>query len=103
MALINIRRNDAGVVSFDPSPANLDSTSDFAVWANLDPQAEHQPTLKGKAANWWMDDPLPRAVAGQPAATSPPVSLTGTTPLTYCDGLDPTIEGTINFVSTPLP
>ena len=102
MALINIIR-DGSVVRFDPSPANLDSKSDFAVWANQDPVAEHQPTLKGKPEDWWMASPLPRAVAGQPAATSPPVSLTGTSPLTYCDGLDPSIEGTINFVSTPLP
>ena len=102
MALINIIR-DGDVVRFDPSPADLDSTSDFAVWANLDPKAEHQPTLKGQAKDWWMTDPLPRAVAGQPAATSPPVSLTGTAPLTYVDGLDTSIEGTLNFVSTPLP
>src|SRR5262245_9379100 len=104
MALINIVR-DGNVVRFDPSPADLDSKSDFAVWANQDPMAEHQPTLKGKPADWWMNDPLPPAVAGQPAATSPSISLTGTvgTPLTYCDGLDTSIEGTINFVSTPLP
>ena len=101
MALINIRRTAAGVI-FDPSPASLDSKSDFAVWANLDPDAEHQPSLPGKPKDWWMDDPLPRFVAGQPPATSPSINLTGTTPLTYVDGLDNSIQGAINFVSTPL-
>ena len=102
MALINIVR-EGDVVRFDPSPASLDSKSDFAVWANLDPNARHQPTLKGKAADWWMSNPLPPFVAGQPAATSPAINLNGTAPLTYVDGLAPSIEGTINFVSTPLP
>jgi hypothetical protein len=101
MALINIRRTSAGVI-FDPSPAELDSKTDFAVWANLDPDAEHQPSLPGKAKDWWMDDPLPRFVDGQAPATSPPVNLTGTAPLTYVDGLDPSVRGVINFVSTPL-
>ena len=101
MALINIKRT-GDVVKFEPNPADLDSTSDFAVWANLDPDAEHQPSLPGKPANWWMDNPLPRFVAGEEPATSPPVNLTGTQPLTYCDGLDSSIEGQINFVSTPL-
>jgi hypothetical protein len=103
MALIYIKRNDAGVVYFEPSPADLDSQSDFAVWANLDKNAPHQPTLKGQAVDWWMSDPLPPFVDGQPAATSPAVNLTGTAPLTYVDGLDTSVEGTINFVSTPLP
>lgn len=107
MALIYIKRTDAGVI-FDPSPANLDATSDFAVWANLDPDAEHQPSLPGKAADWWMDNSLPRFVDGQPAATSPSINLnpamTGVVnnSLTYADGLDNKIQGTINFVSTPL-
>jgi hypothetical protein len=101
MALINIRRN-GGVVTFDPSPANLDSVSDFAVWANLDPEAEHQPSLPGKPKDLWMDNSLPRFVAGQPAATSPAINLNGTAPLTYVDGLDTNIVGVINFVSTPL-
>ena len=101
MALIFIRRNGA-VVTFDPSPADLDSISDFAVWANLDPDAEHQPSLPGKAIDWWMDDPLPPYVAGQPAATSPAINLNGTVPLTYVDGLDSSIVGVINFVKTPL-
>jgi len=106
MALINIKRTETGVI-FDPSPANLDATSDFAVWANLDPDEEHQPTLQGKDVNWWMDDPLPRFVDGQPAATSPAINLTtkknpdGTPildPITYVDGKDTNVIGIINFV-----
>jgi len=98
MALINIIR-DGDVVRFDPEPASLDSASDFAVWANLDPVDPHQPTLKGQAKDWWMNDPLPPAVAGQPAATSPPVSLTGPNQVTYVDGLQKTdAQGHINFV-----
>ena len=97
MALINIIR-DGDVVRFDPSPADLDSTSDFAVWANLDPMSPHQPTKPGKGADYWMDDPLPAAAEGQPAATSPPVSLTGTGTIQYVDGVDATIVGYIKFV-----
>lgn len=109
MALINIRRTAAGVV-FDPPTADLDSTSDFAVWANLDPDAEHQPTALGQPPNWWMDNALPRFVEGQPAATSPAINLNGAagTTLQYQDtyqdndGSQKTITGNIKFVNTAL-
>ncbi len=108
MALINIRRLSPTLVVFDPDPAELDATTDFAVWANLDPDAEHQPSMPGKAKDWWMDDPLPRFVTGQDAATSPAINMSATMPgvvnntLTYVDGLDNGIQATIKFVSTPL-
>ena len=105
MALILIKRSAAGVVYFEPSPADLDSKSDFAVWSNLDPEAEHQPTMKGKPENYWMDYALPKFVTGENAATSPAINLNGpaASSLTYVDGLDTSVEGTINFVNTVLP
>lgn len=109
MALINIKRLSPTSVVFEPDPAELDSATDFAVWANLDPDAPHQPSLPGKAKDWWMDNPLPPFVAGQAAATSPQINLNATVSgvvnnkLEYVDGLDSNIKGTIAFVSTPLP
>jgi hypothetical protein len=99
MATINIKRDENGNLAFDPPTVKF-GAGDFAVWANLDPQADHQPTLQGKPANYWMDYPLPKFVEGQPAATSPAINLTGTasTPITYVDGLNPTAAtGTITF------
>lgn len=98
MALINIRRN-AGQVVYDPPTIKL-ATNDFVVWSNQDPEAAHQPTLLGKAADYWMSNQLPKFVAGQPAATSPAINLTGQagTSITYVDGLDPNAgSGTITF------
>jgi plastocyanin len=98
VALINIRRN-AGQVVYDPPTVKL-AANDFVVWANQDPEAAHQPTLQGKPADYWMTDSLPKFVAGQPAATSPAISLTGTagTEITYVDGLDPNAgSGKITF------
>ena len=98
MALINIRRN-AGQAVYDPPTVKL-ATNDFVVWANQDPEAAHQPTLQGKAADYWMSDSLPSFVQGQPAATSPAINLTGTagSSITYVDGLDPDAgSGKITF------
>ena len=98
MATINIRRQGGNVV-YDPPTITL-GKGDFVVWANQDPQAAHQPTLQGKAADYWMNDKLPSFVAGQVAATSPAISLSGTagTSITYVDGLDPGAgSGTIKF------
>ena len=98
MALINIKRN-AGQVVYDPPTVKL-ATNDFVVWANQDPEAAHQPTLQGRAADFWMRNSLPKFVAGQPAATSPAINLTGTagSSITYVDGLDPNAgSGTITF------
>src|SRR5687767_13674061 len=101
MALISIRRDAVtGQVVFDPSSVTLGTVGDFAVWANYDPQASHQPTLQGKPADWWMNDSLPPFVEGQPAATSPAINLSGTagTSITYVDGLDlAVLLGTIAF------
>lgn len=101
MALINIRRLSPTSVVFEPDPAQLDSKSDFAVWANLDPDSEHRPTAAGQGPDWWLEYPLPRFVQGQPAATSPQVNLNGPvgTPLSYEDSVDRSIKGTINFVT----
>jgi hypothetical protein len=100
MALISIRRDPAtGQVVFDPPTLQL-GVNDFAVWANYDPQAAHQPTKQGQAADYWLDNSLPPFVDGQPAATSPALNLTGTaaTPITYVDGLDSAVApGTITF------
>lgn len=110
MALIKIIRVSPTSVVFQPDPAELDSGSDFAVWANLDPDAEHQPTALGQPPNWWMDNALPRFVDGQPAATSPAINLNGAvnTTIQYqdtyqdSDGLPKTITGKIKFVNTLL-
>ena len=100
MALISIRRDSStGQVVFDPSPIQL-GKGDFAVWANYDPDASHQPTKQGQAADYWMNDSLPPFVEGQPAATSPAISFAGTpgTSITYVDGLDSAVApGTITF------
>lgn len=102
MATINIRRDDNGMIYYDP-PALTLGAGDFVVWSNRDPQAAHQPTLQGKPADWWMTDQLPSYVDGQPAATSPAINLvgpngpTGNT-ITYVDGLDPNgATGTIKI------
>ena len=94
MATISITRKDGRVV-YDPDEITIATTGDFVIWANLDPDADHQPTLQGEAADYWMDDPLPRAVEGQPAACSPVLNLAGTAgqPITYVDGLDPEAGG----------
>ena len=101
MALISIRRDESGNVYYDPPAVTL-GAGDFVVWANKDPQAAHQPTLEGKPADWWMTDPLPCFVDGQPAATSPAINLVGAKPtgatITYVDGLDPSeASGTIKI------
>ena len=100
MALISIRRDPAtGQVFFDPSDVKL-ATNDFAVWANYDPDASHQPTKLGQAADYWMNDSLPPFAEGQPAATSPAINVTGTagTAITYVDGLDSAVgAGTLSF------
>jgi hypothetical protein len=99
MATISIRRDDNGMIYYDP-PALTLGAGDFVVWSNKDPQAAHQPTLQGKPADWWMTDQLPCFVDGQPAATSPAINLAGAagTSIVYVDGLDPDAgSGTISF------
>jgi hypothetical protein len=111
MPLITISRDSSGKLVFDPPVVTLDPAADFVSWANLDPDGEHQPTRQGKPKDYWLDDPLPRFVEGQPAATSPAVALTplspdvtwppcegvlGTVCISYVDGLDPdAASGTI--------
>lgn len=104
MALINIKRISPTMVVFEPDPAELDSVSDFAVWANLDPDAAHQPTASGKPEDWWMTDSLPKFVNGQPAAVSPVINLNGpaNSTISYEDGKDRSIKGTIKFVNAPV-
>ncbi|HEX7151623.1 MAG TPA: hypothetical protein VF618_09065 [Thermoanaerobaculia bacterium] len=100
MATISIKRVEGKVV-YDPSPLKLDVTSDFVVWANEDPDAAHQPTLEGQAADYWILHALPPAVAGQPAATSAAVNFSGYSAgdsVTYVDGLAPNDgSGTLTF------
>jgi hypothetical protein len=101
MATINITRDDDGNVVYDPPEITIATAGDFVIWANLDDQAPHQPTLEGQAADYWMNDPLPPFEVGQPAACSPVINLAGTAgqPITYVDGLEPDAgSGTINFV-----
>ena len=102
MATISISSKDGKVV-FDPPEITLDATTDdWVTWANLDEHGEHQPTLSGKPADYWLNDPLPPFVQGQPAATSPPIILKGTTSITYVDGLHPDDgSGTIHFYVPP--
>jgi hypothetical protein len=98
MATVMIRRVE-GVIVFDPSPVELGS-NDFVMWANLDPEAPHQPTPDKRQPALWMDFPLPPFVDGEPAATSPALSITGAagTSKTYYDGCDPDgPAGTISF------
>ena len=100
MALITIRRDaSTGQVVFDPSTIQL-GKGDFAVWANYDPEASHQPTKEGQPADYWMNDSLPPYVDGQPAATSPAIGFAGAagTSITYVDGLDGSVApGTLTF------
>lgn len=101
MATINITRDDDGNVVYEPPDITIATAGDFVIWANLDDQADHQPTLQGQAADYWMNDRLPMFVEGQPAACSPVINLAGTAgqPITYVDGLEPDAgSGTINFV-----
>ena len=100
MATISIKRV-GGQVVFDPSSLTLDRNTDFVIFVNDDPDAEHQPTQQGQAANYWMDNPLTRAVAGQPSGTSPAINFSGLPAgltITYVDGLAPDAgSGTLNF------
>jgi plastocyanin len=97
MALVKIVRSGANLV-FDPDPVTLAKSGDFIVWANHDPSSAHQPTMKGQAPNYWMDDPLPKFVAGQPAATSPAINLAGPPSISYvADANSSSPVGTINF------
>jgi plastocyanin len=98
MATVQIKRVGDTVV-FDPSTVELGS-NDFVMWANLDPEASHQPTPDKTQPSLWMDFPLPPFVDGEPAATSPALSITGTagTSRVYFDGCDPDGPGgTISF------
>lgn len=118
MPLIAISRDSSGKLVFDPPSVTLDATGDFVSWANFDPRGPHQPTLQGQAKDYWLNDPLPPFVEGQPAATSPTVALTplsgqegypacpgvlGAVCVTYVDGLDPDAgSGTIRIpLGTP--
>ncbi len=99
MATINIKRDGSNVV-YEPAEITIATKGDFVIWANHD-EKPHQPTLKGKAADYWMKDPLPPFEVGQPAACSPVINLAGTAGqlITYVDGLEPNAGwGTINFV-----
>src|SRR5206468_11904207 len=90
MATVNIRREGGNIV-YDPSPILL-TANDFIVFANLDPDAPHQPAPVGKPATYWFDNSLPPFVGGQPAATSPAINLSGTAGVTktrYEGGLTP--------------
>src|ERR1044071_9208173 len=101
MATITITRDRGGNVVYDPPELTIATAGDFVIWSNHDPEAPHQPTLQGKAADYWMNDQLPPFEQGQPAACSPVINLAGTAgqPITYVDGLDPDAgSGTINFV-----
>jgi hypothetical protein len=99
MPLISIKRDAAGALFYDPPTVKF-GAGDFAVWANFDTEAAHQPTLQGKAADYWMTNSLPKFIPGQPAATSPAINLAGPagSSITYVDGLDPSGgSGTITF------
>lgn len=92
MPIVNITRDELGNLAFDPPSVTLDPTGDWVSWANLDERDEHQPTRQGKPADYWLSEPLPRFEKGQPAATSPPVTLTpaaSSDPIPYVDALHP--------------
>jgi len=98
MATVNIRREGSSFV-WDPPTITL-GANDFIVFANLDPEAPHQPTLVGQSADYWFDDELPAFEDGQPAACSPAINLAGATgtSIQYEDGLNPGgLTGTISF------
>lgn len=117
MPLITICRDSSGKLVFDPSDVTLDPKGDFVSFANHDPREAHHPTRQGKAKDYWLDDPLPPFVEGQPAATSPVVALTplstevtyppcpgvlDTVCITFVDGLHPDdASGTIRVAVTP--
>ncbi|HWW62993.1 MAG TPA: hypothetical protein VN181_16580 [Thermoanaerobaculia bacterium] len=97
MPTINIVRDTSGSVSFAPSTTQLVG-GDFVIWVNQDPQSDHHPTQAGEPADYWMNNPLPSAVAGQPFATSPAIILSGPEPISYVDAIDSAIvPGTITF------
>ena len=100
MATIKImRESEGGPITFDPNPLTLVS-GDFVCFANHDKWGEHQPAPVGQPAATWMNDALPRFQEGEPAATSPAISLSGTTakPIDYYDGIEPNSPtGTITF------
>jgi len=86
MATIEIKRSGGNYV-FEPLQITIEK-NDFIIWVNLDPQAAHQPTMKGKLKDYWMNEQLPSFVAGQDAATSPVINFAAGSTTEYVDGLD---------------
>lgn len=96
MATITIRRGDNGVY-FDPSTIKL-GAGDFVIWVNEDPGAPHHPTQSGKDKTFWFEDSLPAYVAGQDAANTPALAISGPAAVDYVDALDPSVAaGKITF------
>jgi plastocyanin len=97
MTMISINRNAEGKVVFDPPSVQV-LAQDLVFWVNNDLLSAHQPTPKGQVPDRWLADPIPAAAEGQPAATSPAISLNvAILPITYVDGLDAAdgAEGTL--------
>jgi len=99
MALIDIVRV-GGIVRFSPVDFQA-AANDFVVWRNSDPESDHWPTPQGQPQNTWFDFPLPKFVAGQPAAVSDNLALPGGPfSVKYQDALDSSLQGTITIPGT---
>jgi plastocyanin len=70
-----VRRN--GKVVFERDSVEV-LPGDTVFWRNLDPDAEHWITKQGEERTFWFRSPLARFVAGQQAAVTPGLSVSGT-------------------------
>jgi hypothetical protein len=96
MAVIDIKRDGAGKLIFDPPDLQMQTRdADFVFWRNLDSQERHWITAEGKSPNFWFAAPLARFVDGQPADATPQLALTAGDDIVYVCSLHPGEQGKI--------
>jgi hypothetical protein len=104
MAVIDIKRDGAGKVIFDPPVLQMQTrANDFVFWRNLDPQERHWITAKDKShiQNLWFAAPLAPFVDGLPADTTSQLALTAFDDIVYVCSLHPGEQGEITFPPPP--
>jgi hypothetical protein len=98
MAVIDIKRDGAGKLIFDPPDLQMQTRdADFVFWRNLDSQERHWITAEGKSQNFWFAAPLARFVDSQPADATPQLALTTGDDIVYVCSLHPGEQGKITF------
>ena len=99
MAVIDIKRDRADKVIFDPEELQMGKSPDFVFWRNFDRKELHWITAKDKRQNIWFKAPLARFVDGQPPDTTTQLTLTEFDDIDYVCSLHPGEQGKITFKS----